>query len=219
MLAAIEAMAAAQQLAVLGGFAAGPDDGLPRGTKTLLLLGPKEPGFWPHLTAQPEWTSFRHGGAPDPVDRWSRRVIGTMACDLGAKAVFPFGGPPYHPFYKWALKSGRCWDSPVRLLVNDVAGLFVSFRGALALKEALDFPPAPRKPCDTCAGKPCLGACPASALTADGYDLPRCHAYLDTAAGQDCMTNGCAVRRACPLSLGYARMPEQSAYHMGQFHK
>ena len=105
MLAQIEALAAAQHLAVLGGFAAWPDDGLPSGTKTLLLLGPREPGFWPHLKAQPEW------GADDPMDRWSRRVIGTLACDLGAKALFPFGGPPYRPFYRWALKSGRCWQS------------------------------------------------------------------------------------------------------------
>jgi epoxyqueuosine reductase len=213
MMAQIEDMAAAHHLAVLGSFAAGPEDGLPRGTKTLVLLGPKEPGFWPHLKAQPEWR------ADDPVDRWSRRVIGTMACDLGAKALFPFGGPPYHPFYKWALKSGRCWDSPVRLLVHDTAGLFISFRGALALKEALELPAASQKPCDTCAAKPCLTACPASALTGAGYDLHKCHTYLDSVAGQDCMAAGCNVRRTCPLSRSYARMPEQSAYHMGQFHK
>ena len=213
MLAQIEVLAATHHLAVLGGFAAGPTDGLPPGTKTLLLLGPREPGFWPHLKAQPEW------GADDPADRWSRRVIGKLACDLGAKALFPFGGPPYNPFYKWALKSGRCWESPVRLLVHDAAGLFVSFRGALALKEAVKLPPAGPKPCDTCMEKPCLTACPAGALTGAGYDLQNCHSFLDTTAGQDCMTTGCAVRRTCPLSLAYARMPEQSAYHMGQFHK
>ena len=93
-------MAATHHLAVLGGFAAGANDGLPKGTKTLLLLGPAEPGFWPHLKTQGEW------GSEDPVDRWSRRVIGQVACDLGAKALFPFGEPPYHPFYRWALKSG-----------------------------------------------------------------------------------------------------------------
>ena len=214
MLAQVEVMAALHHLAVLGGFSTGPEDGLPTGTKTLLLLGPQEPGFWPHLKTTPEWAS-----GPDPIDRWSRRVIGTLACDLGAKALFPFGGPPHHPFYKWALKSGRCWDSPVRLLVHDAAGLFVSFRGALALKQAVDLPAAPPRPCDACTAKPCLTACPVGALTGAGYDLPKCHTYLDTAPGQDCMTKGCAVRRACPQSLAYARMPEQSAYHMGQFHK
>jgi len=32
------------------------------------------------------------------------------------------------------------------------------------------------------------------------------------------MGGGCLVRRACPVSGGYARLAEQSAYHMGQFH-
>lgn len=211
----IETLAAAERLAVLGGFYPGPDDALPKSTQTLLLLGPAEPGFWPHLTASPEWQD----AAPDPVDRWSRRVIGRLACDLGAKALFPFGGPPHHPFFSWALRTGRVWQSPVRLLVHDSAGLMVSFRGALALKERLAVPPAPSRPCDTCP-KPCLAACPPAALTGAGYDLPACHAYLDTAGGQqDCMTGGCLVRRACPVSQAYARMPEHSAYHMGQFHR
>ena len=211
-LAAISTILAPHHLAVLGGFHAAAGDALPKGTQTLMMIGPAEPGFWPHVTAQPEWD-----GAPDPIDRWSRRVIGHIACDLGAKALFPFGGPPYHPFYQWALRTGRVWDSPVRLLVHDAAGLMVSFRGALALKTRVDLPASPPRPCDTCP-KPCLTACPAHALTGAGYDLPACHAWLDTAPGQDCMTQGCAVRRACPVSQGYARMAEQSDYHMGQFH-
>jgi ferredoxin len=213
-LAGIEALLGPHQLELLGGFACGPDDaGLPAGTRTLLLIGPAEPGFWPHLTAQPEWDS-----RPDPVDRWSRRVIGRIACDLGAKALFPFGGPPYHPFYQWALRSGQVWDSPVRLLVHARQGLMVSFRGALALKEAIDLPPPPPRPCDGCPA-PCLTACPADALTGAGYDVPACHAFLDRPEGADCMSGGCLVRRACPVSQSYARLPEQSAYHMGQFHR
>lgn len=203
------------RLAVMGGFAANKDDTLPKGTKTLLLLGPSEPGFWPHLKAQPEWTD----GAPDPVDRWSRRIIGQTACNLEAKAIFPFGGPPWHPFYQWALRSGRAWDSPVRLLVHDEMGLFASYRGALALKEAIPLPPQPDKPCDTCTGKPCLTACPTAALTAKGYDLAACKTFLDSPQGENCMNNGCGNRRACPISQAYARLPEQSAYHMRQFHK
>jgi ferredoxin len=207
----LAAQLAEHQLEVLGGFAVEPGEaGFPAGTRTLLLLGPREPGFWPHLTVQPEW------GGPDPVDRWSRRVIGRMACDLRAKALFPFGPPPYHPFYQWALRSGRCWDSPVRLLVHDRHGLMVSFRGALALKEVVVVPSG-AKPCDGCAA-PCTAACPVGALGAGGYDVPACHAHLD-AGGEACLSGGCLARRACPVSQSYARMREQSAYHMRQFHR
>lgn len=210
-LAQIEALAAKHQLQVLGGFCTQDDPDLPKGTQSLLLLGPQEPGYWPHVRAQPEW------GGPDPIDRWSRRVIGGMACTFGAKAIFPFGGPPYHPFYSWALRTGQVWDSPVRLLVHKTQGLMVSFRGALALKQRIELPAAARV-CDGCTA-PCLNACPAAALTDAGYNVPACHDFLDTAPGASCMNLGCAVRRACPLSLGYARLTEHSAYHMGIFHK
>ncbi len=216
MLASIAAKAAVYHLDIFGGFSCEDDPSLPAGTRTLLMLGPQEPGFWSYFTAQSEWQD----GAPDSMDRWSRRVIGRLACDLGAKALFPFGGPPYQPFYQWALRTGRAWDSPLRLLVHEHAGLFVSYRGALALKEPLELPPPPARVCDSCVGKPCLSACPVGALGDAGYDLPTCHGYLDSAEGKaGCMSHGCAARRACPLSLAYARMAEQSAYHMRQFHK
>jgi hypothetical protein len=199
-------------LEVLGGFAVEEGEaGFPAGTRTLLMIGPKEPGFWPHLQAQPEWNG------PDPVDRWSRRVIGRLACDLGAKALFPFGGPPYQPFYSWALRTGRVWNSPIKLLVHATQGLMVSFRGALALAQTIPLPPPAIQPCAACA-KPCLTACPAGALTGAGYDVPLCHAHLSQPAGTDCMTRGCLVRSTCPAGAGYARMPSQSAYHMRQFH-
>lgn len=215
-LAAIASAALPHRLGVFGAFHLSPADGLPEAFRTLVLLGPEEPGFWPHLTDQPEWQD----GAPDPVDRWSRRVIGGMACDLGGKAYFPFGGPPYRPFYQWALKSGHAWVSPVTLLVHDRAGLLVSYRGAIALKERFDLPARPAaSPCDSCTEKPCLTACPPGALTAAGYDVPACHAFLDTAAGTDCLSSGCAARRACPVSRAYGRLPEQSTYHMRLFHR
>jgi hypothetical protein len=216
-LPALDTRLAAQGLSVFGGFH--PDPGAPQvpaGTATLLLIGPQEPGFWAHLTAQPEWSD----GRPDPLDRWSRRVVGRIACDLGAKALFPFAGPPWLPFYDWALATGRAWPSPLRLLVHDRAGLMVSYRGALALKDRIDLPTPPAAPpCADCAGQPCRVACPAGALTPAGYDVPACHGFLDTAPGADCLGAGCRVRRACPVSETYGRLPQQSAYHMRLFHR
>lgn len=212
-LAEVTDLAAAHRLEVLGGFPAQDDPALPKGTRTVLMLGLAEPGFWAHFTSQPEWGD----GAAHPMDRWSRRVIGRMACDLGARALFPFGGPPWHPFYQWALRTGAVWESPVRLLVHHRQGLLVSFRGALALKEEMELPSPPPSPCTDCAA-PCTQSCPAGALDQRGYDVPRCHAHLDEPQGMECMTGGCLVRRACPVSQTYARLPLHSAYHMRQFH-
>jgi hypothetical protein len=211
--AALLEEAQARHLDILGGFHPEPDDGLPPETRTLLLLGPHEPAFWPAFTQSPEWQD----GRADPVDRWSKRVIGEWAEDICAAALFPFGGPPYLPFYSWALRTGRTHASPVKLLVHDRAGLFVSFRGALALPRRLTLPIAPPCPCESCADQPCRSACPASALTSSGYDVLGCRQYLETEEGAENMQNGCAVRRACPVSRQFGRDPEQSAYHMAQF--
>ncbi len=207
-------LAGPERLAVFGAFHPDVDDALPPVAGTLVLLGPDEPGFWQHVNAAPEFAD----GAPDPLDRWSRRVIGRIACALGGKARFPFGGPPFAPFQRWALRSGRAWVSPVGLLVHDRAGLMLSYRGALLLPGRLPLPEAPGPaPCEGCS-QPCLSACPAGALGAQGYDVPACHAFLDTAEGGDCMARGCGVRRACPVSAAYGRRPEQSAFHMRSFH-
>ncbi|MDZ7709453.1 MAG: ferredoxin [Roseovarius sp.] len=197
-------------LALLGALHLDPGE-VP-GHHSLVLLGPLGPGFWPHVTATPEFAD----GAPDPLDRWSRRVIGALAHDLGAQPLFPWGGPPWHPFTGWARRSGRAWPSPVGLLVHDTHGLMLSYRGALALPHRIALPPAAARPCDTCADQPCRSACPVDALGHDGYDVPACKADLDR-PGNDCRTRGCAVRRACPVSGGAGRTEAQSAFHMGYF--
>lgn len=211
-LPAIERALARECLTVLGGFHPGPGDGAPEGCATLLMVGPDEPAFWPHFTASPECGD----GAPDPLDRWSVRVLSDVADRCGAAALFPFGGPPWHPFIGWALTTRRAWVSPVGLLVHDVAGLFVSFRGALAVPRQLELPPPPRNPCDSCAERPCTTACPPAALTPAGYDVPACRAFLDAAAGASCLSRGCAVRRACPVGAD-RRTAAQSAFHMKAF--
>lgn len=197
--------AAGEGLALLG--ALHPAEG-----GTVALLGPDGLGFWTRFRASPE----AGDGALDPMDRWSVRVIGGLAVRFGAEAAFPFGGPPWRPFTAWARESGAAWESPVGLLVHARLGLFVSYRGALVFAERRALPGPMTRPCDACA-RPCLGACPVGALGPDGYDVPRCHAFLDTAAGGDCLARGCAARRACPVGDGL-RDPEQSGFHMAAFH-
>ena len=205
--------ARASGLDVFGALHPDERDGLPAQVRTLVLLGPAEPGFWPRVTAEPEFSD----GRPDALDRWSQRVSGGIASQFGAQAYFPFTGPPWRPFIDWAQRSGRAWASEVGILVHDTAGLMVSYRGALGLPERLELPAPGARPCDTCTGKPCLGACPVVALTSQGYDIPACKRYLSSAAGSDCLNSGCRVRRACPLSQAHGRHAEQSGYHMRHF--
>ena len=199
------------RLAILGGFANEGDAHLPAECRTLILLGPQA-DFWNSFTHSPEWLD----GTPDPMDHWSTRALGDIANEIGATALFPFGGAPFLPFYTWALKSGQAWQSPVNFLVHAEAGLMVSYRGALALPFDVTLPTPATSPCEPCA-KPCLTACLSGALDDADYDVPACKDFLRSAEGHENLRLGCNVRRACPLSQSYARMEEQSAYHMRVF--
>lgn len=207
--------AAAQGLLVMGALHPGRLGIrlLDRGTLVLLGAGPD---FWPVFSATPE----AGDGHANPVDRWSARVIGGLAGDFAATAHYPFGGPPYTPFIEWALKSGRAFSSPTGMLVHDTVGMMISYRGALHFAEEFDIPAAQAvSPCTGCKTKPCTTACPVGALSGQApYDVAGCHTYLDSRAGVACMMQGCGVRRACPVSFGAGRMPEQSALHMRAFH-
>lgn len=207
----IEKTANTSYLSVYGAFHPAAD-GAPEGVETLVLLGPKEPGFWAHFTSSAEYAD----GQPHPLDRWSKRVICGLSTEFGAQPFFPFGGPPYQPFTRWATASGRAHISPVGLLVHDTAGLWVSYRGALGLRERLALPPAPPNPCLSCETRACITACPVNALTASAYDVAACKADLDRPEN-DCMARGCATRRACPVSQDYARSEAQSSFHMEAF--
>ncbi|MFZ7091647.1 ferredoxin [Primorskyibacter sp. 2E233] len=187
-------------------------DVAPDGCETLILLGPDEPAFWAIFNASSEYTD----GAADPLDRWSQRVLGHLARDWGGTAIFPSDGPPYPPFIRWADRSGQAWPSPVGLLVHDAAGLFISYRGAIALPERVELDPRGARPCDTCP-QPCTSACPVGALRpGKPYDVPVCMAHLRSPDGTACR-DGCLVRRACPVVRAFQRLPEQSAFHMDAF--
>jgi len=214
--AEIQERAGRDHLDIFGAFHGTADDKLPDGAQALILLGPREPGFWAYFQS----TSEYQDGARDPLDRWSEISISGIARDIGGTAVFPFGGPPFQPFISWALRSGRAWQSPAGPLVHDIAGMMVSYRGAIALPYEVDLPGPSASPCLTCTDTPCTRSCPVDALGGDaGYDVATCHAYLDTPGGAECMNQGCIARRACPVSQRYGRLAAQSAFHMGYFHK
>jgi epoxyqueuosine reductase len=183
--------------------------------RTLVMIG-TDAGFWEIFQTSTEAMD----GQPNSIDRYSQRVLPTMAAQFGAVDVaYPFGGPPYAPFIAWAKATGEAFDSPTGMLVHVKAGMMISYRGALVFDGLLTLPKQSHiNPCQTCAERPCEVSCPVNALSPDHfYNVPVCKSYLATQEGQACMTTGCAVRLSCPVSQEFNRPAPQSAYHMRQF--
>ncbi len=180
----------------------------------LVLVGNAGPEMWRRFQASPERRL-----PVDPLNAFSRRVVGALAQKLDAKALYPFTGPPFLPFMKWAQKAEPVWPSPIGPLIHAEYGLWHAYRGALAFATAMELPPIPQaqRPCDTCADRPCLNTCPVNAFSDSGYDVPRCIAHVESPAGSDCLSGGCLARRACPIGCEYAYPAEQAEFHTRAF--
>lgn len=205
-------------MAVRGAFHAGPDDavpGLPEGG-TLVLLGWTGGRQWPAFAASPEAAD----GRPDPLDRWSRRLIDGAAAALGAVALYPFGGPPHHDFQGWALRAEPVARSPIGLLMHPAWGLWHAYRGALGFRDRLALAAVPDSAaaCDSCVARPCLRTCAVGAFSAvGGYDVAACTQHIGSATGGGCVTGGCGARAACPVQPPEPYAPAQIVFHMRAF--
>lgn len=206
-------------LAVLGSCPAHTEDALPplpggEAAQSLMLIGNAGAAMWPYFTASPEYRD----GTSDPLNRWSTRILAEIAEAHGAGLLLPFDGPPWWPFQRWAMRTGTMSRSPLGVLAHGTWGLWFAFRGALLLPYTVPEPKGCGGPCETCAGKPCLDACPADALTRyHGYEPDTCRTHVAGAGRESCCARGCLIRHACPYGREHAYSPEQAAFHMAAF--
>jgi len=201
---------------LLGAFIPEEDDGIPAlpdggRTQAVILVGNAGPGMW---------AAFQRGrrDEKDPLDSWTRRVIEPLAANLGLGVVFPFAGPPWAPFQRWAERCGTMFPSPIGISIHPRYGTWFGMRAALladALPEVPSF--AEESPCAACADKPCLAACAIRAANGGEYDAGRCIDRLKTIEGHGCLKNGCQSRHACPVGQDYAYGREQAEFHMRAF--
>lgn len=182
------------------------------GIGTLVLIGSRGGTDWGPFT--------RHRrDDPDPLDAWTRRVIAPIAAELGARALYPFDGPPWHPVQTWAMAAEGLRPAPIGLLMHPEAGPWHAYRAALAFAETYPVParPSPDHACDHCRDRPCLSTCPAGALGPATYDVPACRAEVLGPDRGHCRTLGCAARRACPVGAAFRYSDAELAFHMAAF--
>ena len=200
-----------------GGFHSTESDDLPplpdgAPTASMILIGNAGPGMW---------RAFATAGmvGENPLDDWTRQVLNEIAATVGAAALFPFDGPPWLPFQRWALRADNVHPSPIGPLIHPAYGLWHAYRGALAFADAVELPltSAEPSPCDACADKPCLSACPVEALSPGSYDVAACAGQVGGPKGTECMQVGCRARAACPVGAEYRYASDQARFHMAAF--
>jgi len=206
-------------LILRGGFDFAAGEAAPAGrsgppARAVLLVGQAGASVWPHFS---RWRAENPGTA-DPLDTWSRLVIGQVAKGVGARAASP-SDRPFLPFQQWAMRAERLKPSPLGILMHPRYGLWHAYRGALLFDEPLGLPDVekPIHACDLCDEKPCLSACPAGAYSAAGFDHEACLAHVRSPAGAACLAAGCLARNACPRGAGFRYPAVAQAFHQRHF--
>jgi hypothetical protein len=219
MIEGIAAALSAHGLILRGGFNFAANEMPPPGpsgaiARSVLLVGQAGAAPWPHFL---RWREGQSQAIGDPLDTWSREVIGAVADDFGARAASP-SDRPYLPFQQWAMRAEGLRPSPLGILMHPQYGLWHAYRGALlfedeiALQEARDVTHL----CDACVDKPCLKSCPVDAYSADGFAHETCLAHVRGQNGAPCRT-GCLDRSACPYGTDYRYPPQVQAFHMAAY--
>jgi len=187
--------------------------------KPALLVGNAGSDMWQQFSQSREYAD----GMPDPMNRWTKRILDRLADINSCDVFYPFE-EPYWPFQRIARKAAGISPSPLGILIHPEFGLWHAFRGLLVFDEKHEFSieikamrvvsDTLNHPCNTCADKPCLTACPVGAFTGERLDVAACFTHLDNDESPDCMSQGCRARCACPVAKDHEYSPEQLAFHM-----
>jgi len=182
----------------------------------IALIGNIGSSYWPVFSQSLEYRD----GQPDSLDRWSSRVAQQVAQEYRARAIFPFEGPPYYPFLRWAERAGALSQSPLGLMIHPRYGLWHSYRFGLLISQlqiADQQNNAVASLCQKCATQPCLHSCPVDAFSDGGYDVGSCAAYLKQTGDALCHQQGCLARLACPVGEEYRYESAQHTFHLRAF--
>ncbi|MCG2634474.1 MAG: hypothetical protein J4A00_06065 [Gammaproteobacteria bacterium] len=176
--------------------------------KRLVLLGHGGRDFWDALCRA-------NRSDPHPVDGYSRQVAETLArgyWGLGDALLLYPGSAPL-PLMQLGQIAGWHRPSPLGIGIHPRFGIWSAYRAAfvtgawLPLRREL---PA-TSPCESCMERPCFGACPVGAVSANALDVAACAEFRlrdDSPCAQRCL-----ARSACPVASGSRYSDEQIRHH------
>ena len=192
---------------------------LPRGdivnggcNQSLLLVGNGGARFWQQY-------QFRKNSlSANPIDEYSVQVMSNFMAQRWPNLSFKVLYPSTHPvgLQKLGELSGWHHPSPMKIGINSIWGLWYAYRALLLVDGRLT--PTVKvdtaSPCDSCAEKYCVQACPAQALDQQQLRLQVCSDYR-LQPQSDCQTT-CLARLACPVQTQHQYSAQQIEYHYAQ---
>jgi len=136
------------------------------------------------------------------------------------------GNPPAHflypqtdiplPLQQLGQLAGWHHPSPLGVGINGVYGLWFAYRAAVLTTDVIG-PTAPmeeRSPCDSCVDRPCVGACPAGAVSSAGnFQAMAC--FEQRLGEKSVCADRCLARLACPYFVEHRYGEGQLGYHYG----
>jgi len=167
-------------------------DGAP--WRQLILLGHAGRQLWQAVQA-----SGISGG--DPIDRMTVDVITRwfQSGNPGHRMQLLYPGDQSPNLQRLGELAGWHHPSPFMLGIRPGWGTWFAYRAVLLTDT--EFPPTPPlqevSPCEACALRSCVGACPAGALASDSFQLDKCITYRKRADSLCRAT--CLARLACPV--------------------
>ncbi len=160
----------------------------------LILLGHAGRRLWEKVTA---------AGLPGehPIDDYTRQVVDRWFASFLPQHRYRLLYPGPAPVGLQALGRLAGWhhESPLMLGIDPTWGSWFAYRAVVvANTDFCPFFPVDRSnPCLSCPGAPCIGHCPAQALSRDGMALERCIDFRRQ-ADSPCRES-CLARLACPV--------------------
>jgi len=186
---------------------------------TALVVGNGGGALWRayrrHVTAHPA-----DAAVADPIDAFTRRTVDdAVRSTLGAAGVphrvlyaFRFPADPVS-FRRLGEAAGLGAASRLGLLLHPVYGPWMALRAAVLVPFPFDAarPADGFDPCPTCVEQACAAACPAGAVDARGWDVPRCARHR--ARPDDPCAPRCHARFDCVVGREHRYPGEALAYH------
>ncbi len=132
-----------------------------------------------------------------PIDDYVIQTVAQVFADKNYRIVYPGDAPV--GLQQLGTLAGWHHPSPFMVGIDGEWGSWFAYRAAvLADTDFLPFFPVDRgHPCPACSERPCIPACPAAALSNEGFALDKCIAYRQQ-DGSACQFT-CLARSACPV--------------------